>query len=57
MERTMNPMRGVLLILAGCIALSRLLVIHHGPRMWMALGLGVAAIALGAWRLTRKSAR
>jgi hypothetical protein len=50
----MNQMRGILLLLAGCFALYRCWVIHHGPWAWGALGLGVAAIALGLWRLSRR---
>lgn len=52
----MNHMRGVLLLAAGCFALYRGWAIHHGPRLWWAVGLGLAAIALGLWRLTRKAA-
>jgi len=51
----MEPMRGVLLILAGAVAWARgLVLVHHGRPGWLAFGLGAAAIALGVWHLTRK---
>lgn len=50
----MTPMRGVLLILAGAVAWARgLMLLHHGRPAWLAFGLGAAALALGAWHLTR----
>jgi hypothetical protein len=51
----MNQMRGILLLFAGGFALYRGWMIHHGPWAWGALALGLTAIALGLWRLSRKS--
>lgn len=54
----MGPMRGVLLILAGAVAWARALMLLHAHRpAWLAFALGAAAVALGAWHLTRGSKR
>lgn len=48
----MGPLRGVILILFGLAAIVRGWTLH-GQRMGIAFGLGVAALALGAWSLWR----
>lgn len=49
----MDKARGILMVAVGAFVLYRGFVMR-GPHAWLALGLGVAAIALGIWRLTRK---
>jgi hypothetical protein len=53
----MNQFRGILMLLVGAFALYRGWMIHRGQSAWLALGLGLLAIGLGAWRLTRKPAQ
>ncbi len=50
----MNHVRGVLMLIAGCFALWRGWKIHTGPYALAAFALGLAALALGVWHLTRK---
>ena len=49
--------RGILLLAAGSLALYRGWRVHSGRQALWAYGLGVLAIALGIWRLTRKEDR
>jgi len=53
----MDHIRGVILIAAGGFALYRGWTLHTGQRALMAYALGVLALALGAWRITRKPDR
>jgi heme exporter protein D len=53
--RGMNPVRGVLMLLAAVFAAWRGWEIHHGKYAWMAYALSVAALGLAVWHLTRKS--
>jgi len=46
----MGPLRGVILILFGCLAFYRGWTLH-GDRAWLAYGLGLASLALGAWHV------
>ena len=50
----MDKVRGVLILAVGAFALVRGIIQHGRPGAWPAIGLGLAAIALGIWRLTRK---
>jgi hypothetical protein len=50
----MDRVRGVIMLMAGCFALWEGWRIHNGPRLFMAVGLGVLALALGCWHLTRR---
>lgn len=50
----MTHFRGVLLLFAGCFALYEGWKIHTGKHALWAYGLGLVAIAVGIWRLTRK---
>jgi drug/metabolite transporter superfamily protein YnfA len=50
----MNHVRGVLMLIAGCFALWRGWKIHTGSYALTAYALGVVALGLGVWHLTRK---
>jgi thiol:disulfide interchange protein len=50
----MNHVRGVLMLVAAAVAIWRGWKIHTGTHAWMAYGLGVLALALAVWHLTRK---
>jgi hypothetical protein len=49
-----NRVRGILMLVAGCFALYRGWTIHAGSYALAAYGLGVLALALGVWHLTRR---
>ena len=49
----MNRIRGVVMLLAGIVALGRGWQIRRGEAAVLACGLGVLALALGVWHLTR----
>jgi hypothetical protein len=51
----MDRVRGIVMLIAGCFALYEGWRIHAGVRVFLAAGLGVVALALGIWHLTRKS--
>ncbi len=53
----MDQMRGMILIAAGGLALYRGWTLHTVQHALLAYGLGVLAIAIGAWRITRQSPR
>jgi len=53
----MNRMRGVVMILAGCFALFESRRMLGSGRVMIAVALGLLAIALGLWHLTRKEAK
>ena len=53
----MNQMRGIIMLIAGGIALYRGWKIHYGPHALLAYGLGATAICLALWHLTRKARR
>jgi hypothetical protein len=53
----MDKVRGILMLAVGAFALYRGFLLHTGQNAWFAIGLGVLAIALGVWRLTRKPPR
>jgi uncharacterized membrane protein HdeD (DUF308 family) len=50
----MNQIRGIVMLLLGGFALYQGWKIHTGHQALWAYGLGVLAIAVGIWRLTRK---
>ncbi len=50
----MSSMWGLILIVLGLAAIVRGFTLHGGERAMVAYGLGVAALALGAWHLTRR---
>jgi len=51
----MDKVRGILMVAVGAFALFRGIVMYGRPHAWLAIGLGLAAIGLGVFRLTRKS--
>lgn len=51
----MNHVRGVLMLVAAGAAVWRGWKIHTGTHAWMAYGLGVLALGLAVWHLTRKA--
>jgi len=53
----MNPVRGVVMLLGAGLAFYKGWMIHSGQTAMMAYGLGVAALGLGVWHLTRKAAK
>lgn len=53
----MNAVRGIILFGMGVFAIYEGWRIHVGERAWLAYALGVVAIALGVWRLTRAEKR
>lgn len=50
----MNRIRGIVMLLAGAVALRRGWLIHRGETAVLAYGLGILALALAVWHLTRK---
>jgi hypothetical protein len=50
----MNRLRGVVMLIAGCFALYEAWRALSGQRAGVALALGVLAVALGVWHLTRR---
>jgi hypothetical protein len=50
----MNQVRGIIMILLGGFALYQGWILHTGQRALLAYALGVVAIAVGIWRLSRK---
>jgi len=50
----MNRVRGIVMLLAGCFALYEAWRVLTGQRAVFALLLGLVALALAAWHLTRK---
>jgi len=53
----MDYFRGLVLLGAGCFALYRGWKIHTGHYALWAYGLGLLAVVVGIWRLTRKPDR
>lgn len=52
----MNRIRGIVMVLAGAGAIWKGWQIHRGELAVLAYGLGILALALGVWHLTRKEA-
>ncbi|HEY3628204.1 MAG TPA: hypothetical protein VGL00_18085 [Terracidiphilus sp.] len=53
----MDKVRGMLMVAVGAFALFRGLVMYGRPNAWPIIVLGLAAVALGVFRLTRKTQR
>jgi hypothetical protein len=53
----MNRVRGVFMLIAGCFAFYEGWRVLHGQRAVFAFTLGVLAVALGLWHLTRTPPR
>jgi hypothetical protein len=50
----MDQVRGIVMIALGVFACYQGFAIHTGDRALLAYGVGVLALAVGVWRLTRK---
>jgi len=50
----MDKVRGIIMVALGVFALYQGWTIHTGDRALLAYGVGLLALAVGAWRLTRK---
>jgi hypothetical protein len=53
----MNPVRGVVMVVAAAIAFWKGWEIHRGETAVLAYGLGAMALLLGVWHLTRERRR
>jgi hypothetical protein len=53
----LNPVRGIVMIVAAAIAFWKGWQIHHGETAVLAYGLGALALAMGVWHLTRDRRR
>jgi hypothetical protein len=53
----MGPLRGVILIVFGLLALYRGWTLHTGRTALLAYALGVISLAIGAWRIAHKPQR
>ena len=51
----MNRIRGIVMLIAGIAVIWKGRQIHHGQSAILAYGLGILALALAAWHLTRKA--
>jgi hypothetical protein len=56
-KEAMDRVRGIVMLIAGGFALFEAWRMLTGQRAWFALGLGLLAIALGVWHLTRTAPR
>jgi hypothetical protein len=52
-----NPVRGIVMIVAAAIAFWKGWQIHRGETAVLAYGLGAMALALGVWHLMRERRR
>ena len=52
----MDKVRGILMVAVGAFALFRGFIMYGRPHAWPVILLGLAAVALGVFRLTRKTA-
>ncbi|MGH9606193.1 MAG: hypothetical protein ACRD3N_10910 [Terracidiphilus sp.] len=53
-DAIVNPVRGVVMLLAAGVALWRGWQIHRGPYALLAYGLAALALGLGVWHLKQK---
>jgi len=56
-DRRMNHFRGVLMLIAAGVAFWRGWKIHTGHTALLGYGLGVLALGLALWHMTRKPDR
>jgi choline-glycine betaine transporter len=52
----MNPVRGVVMLVAAAFAVWEGWKIHSGPHAWTAYGLAALALGMAAWHFTRNAA-
>ena len=52
---SMNRIRGIVMLIAAVLAIGKGWQIHRGETAVLAYGLGVMALAVGVWHLTRKA--
>jgi hypothetical protein len=52
----MHQIRGILMVAAAAAAFWKAWMIHRGTGLWLALALGVVALAMAVWHCTRKPA-
>jgi len=52
-----NRLRGILMLVAAGVAFYEAWRIHHGERVLVACSLGLAALGIALWHLTRKPPR
>jgi len=50
----MNRIRGIVMLLAGAVAVWKGWQIHRGETAILAYGLAALALVLGVWHLTRR---
>jgi hypothetical protein len=50
----MNRIRGIVMLIAGALAIWKGWQIHRGEMAVLAYGLGALALTVGVWRMTRK---
>lgn len=53
----MGPLRGLILIVFGLLALYRGWTMGTSRHAWLAYVLGIVALALGAWHIVREAGR
>jgi hypothetical protein len=53
-QRSMEHVRGFLMIAAAAIAFWKAWMLHAGPQFWLACGLGVLALSMAVWHFRRK---
>jgi hypothetical protein len=53
----MNPVRGIVMLIAAALAFWKGWQIHRGETAVLAYGLGALALAMGVWHLTRERRR
>jgi uncharacterized membrane protein len=51
----MNRIRGIVMLIAAALAIAKGWQIHRGEMAVLAYGLGVMALAVGVWHLTRET--
>jgi hypothetical protein len=56
-DARLNRIRGIMMLIAAALAIWRGWEIHRGEMAVLAYGLGVMALAVGVWHLTRKAPR
>jgi hypothetical protein len=54
---TVNPIRGIVMVIAACIAFYRGWQIHAGHSAWLAYGLGTVALILAVWHFIGNRSR